>query len=188
LSEGKLPPGQRWIGKTIEYAELGIPKTEQTKWRLRVRGLVKNALEFTVGELEGMMTEEMVDDLHCVEGWSVKGARWQGVPLQKILNMAHPRPSATHVFFRCADGYSTVVSIEDVQTHLFLLAMRMNGYRLTVETGFPVRLVTPGLYAWKYAKWITEIELMDHYEPGYWESRGYHRRGDVWREERRAEH
>jgi len=187
LSDDRLPPGQRWTDEIIEYAKLGIPEIDMEKWRLRVHGLVQNPLELTYDRLIELGTIEMTEDLHCVEGWSVKGIRWEGVPLRKIIELARPMPSATHAMFRCSDGYSTVASAEDMQKHDFHLAVSMNGVPLAPEAGYPLRLVTPGIYAWKYAKWLSEIEFTDHYEPGYWEARGYHPRGDIWKEERRGE-
>jgi DMSO/TMAO reductase YedYZ molybdopterin-dependent catalytic subunit len=47
-----------------------------------------------------------------------------------------------------------------------------------------VRLVVPRLYFWKSAKWVTGIEFMAEERLGFWESYGYHRRGDPWKEER----
>ena len=47
-----------------------------------------------------------------------------------------------------------------------------------------MRLVVPRLYFWKSAKWVTGLTFMDHEVLGFWESNGYHRRGDPWKEER----
>ena len=52
------------------------------------------------------------------------------------------------------------------------------------EHGGPVRLVVPHLYFWKSAKWLQSIEFLAEDAPGYWEVRGYHNRGDPWKEER----
>ena len=57
---------------------------------------------------------------------------------------------------------------------------------LTPEHGGPVRLLVPHLYFWKSAKWVRGFRLMDHDEPGFWESYGYHIYGDPWREQRYA--
>ena len=46
------------------------------------------------------------------------------------------------------------------------------------------RLIVPQLYAWKSAKWISEIELLDRDQAGFWERNGYHMHGDPWQEER----
>lgn len=39
-------------------------------------------------------------------------------------------------------------------------------------------------YFWKSAKWVTGVEFMAEDKPGFWESNGYHMRGDPWKEER----
>ncbi len=170
----------------IEYAALGVPRIDPTGFRLKVHGKVSDPLELDLDDLKGMANFELVEDLHCVEGWSVKGVRWKGVPIQKIIDLTRPRPSATHVQFKCLDGYSTIISAEDIKTRPCILATSMNDEQLPIEAGFPLRLVISGLYAWKYAKWVTEVMFLDHYEAGYWEARGYHPRGDVWKEERRG--
>jgi hypothetical protein len=46
------------------------------------------------------------------------------------------------------------------------------------------RLVVPHLYFWKSAKWLQSIEFLEQDAPGYWEVRGYHNRGDPWKEQR----
>jgi DMSO/TMAO reductase YedYZ molybdopterin-dependent catalytic subunit len=34
------------------------------------------------------------------------------------------------------------------------------------------------------AKWVRRLEIVDDDEPGFWETLGYHLRGDPWKEER----
>ena len=41
-------------------------------------------------------------------------------------------------------------------------------------------LIIPSLYAWKSAKWVNTITLLENDKPGYWEEGGYHMRGDPW--------
>jgi DMSO/TMAO reductase YedYZ molybdopterin-dependent catalytic subunit len=55
---------------------------------------------------------------------------------------------------------------------------------LTPEHGFPLRLVVPHLYGWKGPKWLRAIQYLTEPGHGFWEQRGYHARGDAWREER----
>ena len=47
-----------------------------------------------------------------------------------------------------------------------------------------MRLVVPRLYLWKSAKWVNGLEFLSGDKPGFWESRGYHIRGEPWQEER----
>ena len=58
------------------------------------------------------------------------------------------------------------------------------------DHGYPLRLVVPRLYAWKSAKWVRGIELMEKDKPGFWEDRrhgGYHMRGDPWLKDARGD-
>ncbi|MCA9264991.1 MAG: molybdopterin-dependent oxidoreductase [Planctomycetales bacterium] len=55
---------------------------------------------------------------------------------------------------------------------------------LNADHGGPVRAIVPQLYAWKSAKWLKGIELVEQDQPGYWERAGYHNHGDPWSEER----
>ena len=47
------------------------------------------------------------------------------------------------------------------------------GVFLEEDYGGPVRVFCPYLWGYKSAKSVVKIELMDHYEPGFWELRGY---------------
>ena len=82
------------------------------------------------------------------------------------------------------DGYTTNLALEDFAAEDALLAHTWSGAPLEQEHGGPVRLVVPHLYFWKSAKWLQSIEFLDVDQPGYWEVRGYHNRGDPWKEER----
>ena len=47
-----------------------------------------------------------------------------------------------------------------------------------------MRLVVPKLYAWKSAKFVRKLVFSKSDQLGFWEERGYHDRGDPWKEER----
>ena len=47
-----------------------------------------------------------------------------------------------------------------------------------------MRLIVPALYAWKSAKFLQKLVFVAEDQPGFWEERGYHDRGDPWQEER----
>ena len=65
-----------------------------------------------------------------------------------------------------------------------VLALEADGEPLTEEHGWPLRLVVPGKYFWKSAKWLRGLELVAHDRPGFWERYGYHNDADPWQEER----
>ena len=74
-----------------------------------------------------------------------------------------------------------LASLEDDHA---LLATHADGEPLTLEHGFPLRLVIPHKYFWKSAKWLRGIELLPVDRPGFWERYGYNNDADPWREER----
>ena len=49
-----------------------------------------------------------------------------------------------------------------------VFATHHDGRPLTVEHGFPVRLVVPGRYAWKGPKWVRAVEYMRADRRGFW--------------------
>ena len=65
-----------------------------------------------------------------------------------------------------------------------LLATHGDGEVLTPDHGYPLRLVVPGKYFWKSAKWLRGIELTSVDRPGFWERYGYNNDADPWKEER----
>ena len=180
----ELPPGQKIIPYFIIYRILGQPRIDLSTWRLKVKGLVAKELEITYEDLLYMPCKEIVYDFHCVTGWSVKNVRWTGVPLKHLALMTGVSPKARWVFVEGLDGYTTIIPLEDFIHEDSLLALKLNGRPLSLEQGFPARIIIPHLYGWKGVKWVKTIEFTDKYIEGYWEKLGYHPRGNVWLEER----
>ena len=54
-----------------------------------------------------------------------------------------------------------------------MLAYAWDGVQLHDDHGFPLRIYIPDLHGMKQPKWIESIEVMDHWEPGYWVVRGW---------------
>jgi len=65
-----------------------------------------------------------------------------------------------------------------------LLVHTVNGQPLPVEHTGPCRIITPQLYAWKGAKWISKIEVLERDQAGFWEQRGYSNTAYPWRNDR----
>jgi len=185
LREDGLPPGQRWISAPIVYDIVDeIPQWDTEKYRFRVFGLVENPLEFSYEEILKMPSVELVADFHCVTRWSVKEISWEGVQTLHILSLAKPKPQAKYVMVHCLEGYTTNLPLEYLYEEDSILAYKMYGKPIPLRHGYPLRLVVPKLYAWKSAKYVWGIELMEEDMPGFWEQRGYNMRGDPWKEER----
>jgi hypothetical protein len=53
-----------------------------------------------------------------------------------------------------------------------------------IKWGFLGWTLVRTCYFWKSAKWLQAIEFLTDDAPGYWEVRGYHNRGDPWKDQR----
>jgi DMSO/TMAO reductase YedYZ molybdopterin-dependent catalytic subunit len=185
LKDGRprLPPGQRALKAWKPMGgEPGDPSLEH--FRLRVSGEVEAPYTLTFPELLAMPQTALAVDVHCVTGWSVLGAKITGVLLKDLAARARVKPSARHVIFEAAHGYTSNVALRDALAPHVMVARELEGAALPRAHGGPVRAVVPHLYFWKSAKWLTGIRFVARDEPGYWETRGYHNHADPWREER----
>ncbi len=176
----QLPPNQHYIKKFIYYSALPSPQVDVASYRLTVKGMVKNQLSFTYDQLLSMIDTVTTADFHCVEQWSIKDVAWEGVSLKRLFDES--KAYGSYVLFESLDGYTSVVDVEDASKGF--VALKMYGRPLKYEEGYPARPFFPHLYAWKSAKWLTAINIINEYADGYWEERGYHERGNVWQEER----
>lgn len=180
----RLPPGQSKVCK-LPVMDIGTRPLIATKdWTLTWGGLCDSPGKLDWGGFNRLGLEDRVNDIHCVTGWSRMDNRWRGVPFQAFVNLAGPKPGATHAIFKSHDGYGTALSLDDLVRPTVLLATEWDGKPLARDYGGPMRLVVPHLYFWKSAKWIKQIWFTEGYPGGYWENRGYHHRGDPWKQER----
>lgn len=180
----RLPPGQR-LTTDWPVLDLGIaPNLSTADWSLSVGGAVEAPLKWSWDDFMAQPQVEFTSDIHCVTTWSRYDNTWKGVSARHLLAQARPRASTEFVMFRSYDGYTTNVPLKYFNDDDVLLAHSWEGAPLTRDHGGPVRVVIPKLYFWKSAKWLRAITFMDKDSPGYWEMRGYHDRGDPWREER----
>jgi DMSO/TMAO reductase YedYZ molybdopterin-dependent catalytic subunit len=180
----RLPPGQREV-KNWPVLDLGIlPEVTATNWKLEVDGLVESPVSLDFAAFMALPQVEMTSDIHCVTQWSRFDNAWAGVPTRELLARVRPRPEARFVIQTSYDGYTTNLPLADFAGEDVLLAHRWEGEPIAPEHGGPVRLVLPKLYFWKSAKWLTKLSFVAEDQPGFWEVRGYHMRGDPWKEER----
>jgi DMSO/TMAO reductase YedYZ molybdopterin-dependent catalytic subunit len=165
---------------------LNVPRIDPADWRLRIHGMVDREIEVSLADLLRRPLIERDITLNCVSnevgGPYVGTARWLGVPLAALLREAGIRAGADQIVARSVEGMtigtplSTALDGRDT-----MLAVGMNGEPLPLEHGFPVRMLTPGLYGYAGAcKWVTELELttFDRFD-AYWVERGWAREGTV---------
>lgn len=184
-ADERLPPGQydTGAGWPVLTAELA-PQIDLSTWELSIGGLVETPTTWSWDDLRTLPGSAYNGDIHCVTTWSKFDTTFAGVSLDTLLEVAGPKPEATHIVATAVTGYTTNMPIDDVVDGKAWIVWEFDGKPLTTEHGGPVRMLVPHLYFWKSTKWITRIDFLDHDEPGFWERNGYHDRGDPWLEQR----
>lgn len=169
------------LGEHEETAFADFPKYKISKqfpvapagWALAVRGLVARPLTLSLAELESLPRTRTRVRHHCVEGWSAV-ASWDGVRLAEIARLAGVDPRARYVEFRSFDsGYWSSWDMESALHPQTLLAYGMNGERLHVQHGAPLRLYSAVKLGYKMVKYLTEVSFLPVRTGGYWEDQGY---------------
>jgi DMSO/TMAO reductase YedYZ molybdopterin-dependent catalytic subunit len=181
----RLPPGQylteKWpvlqAGAVPHYADLST-------WTLRVFGEVENELELSWEELNELPRVTNVQDIHCVTRWSKFDTRFEGVHWRELAKLCRPKATAHFAIAHAEAGFTSNVPLGYLEADDALLATHGDGSELTPDHGYPLRLVIPGKYFWKSAKWLRGIELSSIDKPGFWERYGYNNNADPWQEER----
>jgi len=180
----RLPPGQHEV-RNFPVLDLGIrPEVPLDEWRLQIHGRVEQPVTLTWGEFQSLPSFSDVSDFHCVTTWSQFDMAWMGVAFFTIAELVRPQASASHVFFKGYDGYSTSNPLETCLDDDVLIAHTWQGEPLSREHGGPARVILPKRYAWKGTKFIREIAFLDREILGFWELRGYSKTGNPWTNDR----
>jgi DMSO/TMAO reductase YedYZ molybdopterin-dependent catalytic subunit len=180
----RLPPGQYLTEKWPVLHAGSVPSTNLATWDFRVWGQVEEPLTLSWDDFDALPKSENVQDIHCVTRWSRFDTRFRGVHWRELAKLVRPKPTANFVIAHCEQGYTANVPLEFLEDDLALLATAADGEPLEPEHGWPLRLVIPGKYFWKSAKWLRGLELSSIDKPGFWERYGYHNDADPWKEER----
>lgn len=155
----------------------GMPMIDLSTYVLSVTGFVKEGRNFSWDQILRMPKSRINCRLTSVSGWSVR-ANWEGTKWNDFISEMQINPEANHVrFTSVGEGYSTTVSLRDLEHPGALLAYGVDGEPIEPEYGGPLRMVIPNLWGYKSCKWLGRIEFVDHMEGGYWEDRSYPRSG-----------
>ena len=113
----------------------------------------------------------------CISNYLVGGrmshAVWKGLPLRELLTAAGPVPGVARLVLHAADGYTDTYPLQKALEPTTFVAYEMNGEPLPVRHGYPVGILTPGLFGENSVKWVTRIELVDHDLKGFYEQQGW---------------
>jgi DMSO/TMAO reductase YedYZ molybdopterin-dependent catalytic subunit len=180
----RIPPGQ-YLTTDFPVLSAGpTPRTPLDRWSFSIEGLVREPVVWTWESFMALPSREWTVDISCVTKWTKLDMRWRGVSVDTLFEHVDLDAATAFAIGWSDGGYTTNLPLADILNGQAFIAFEYDGKPLAPEHGGPARLVVPGRYFWKSAKWVRGLRLQSKDEPGFWESLGYHNRGDQWREER----
>src|SRR5690348_5029872 len=182
----RLPPGQ-YVERGFPVLSAGpTPRVPTDRWDFTVHGAVKQDRRWTWDELfHGDLPREVITkDIHCVTSWSKFDTAWEEISVDAILG--ETELEGGFAVAECDGGYTTNLALDDLSGGKAWVVDTYDGKPLPPEHGGPARLLVPHLYFWKSAKCVRRLLITPRNEPGFWETLGYHDRGDPWQEQRYA--
>jgi DMSO/TMAO reductase YedYZ molybdopterin-dependent catalytic subunit len=169
---GPLEPIALLAPRKVSHGPLGVPinrtaaeartmtSAVDPSWRLAVMGPTPYDLDLAT--LAALPTVERDYPIACVEGWSV-GASWRGPLLVDVLRRAGVHIDAnTRVLVRSLErvGAYGASIVEGHQLPQAVLATHLNGKRLTLDHGYPVRLIAPDRAGVLNTKWLASVQVI----------------------------
>lgn len=108
-------------------------------------------------------------------------AKWLGVSLRSVLDLAGVRRGAAQVRFGGLDqpvvpdgpDYFKSLAIDHARDGEVMIAFGMNGEQLPLLNGFPCRLIVPGWYSTYWVKMLSSIEVLPGPDDKYWMAKAY---------------
>jgi DMSO/TMAO reductase YedYZ molybdopterin-dependent catalytic subunit len=138
----------------------GIRPDIGDSWTLRLSGGPAPVV-LTRADLEAMGLATETLPIACVEGWSTTRT-WTGVRLRDLAARAGvPSPTTAVVQSLEAAGPFARVTLQGSQVTAprSLLALRVGGADLSLDHGFPARVIVPALPGVHNTKWVGAIEF-----------------------------
>jgi DMSO/TMAO reductase YedYZ molybdopterin-dependent catalytic subunit len=156
------PDGDFQINNTAASAGVSAAETGPS-WRLTLisedqPGPTRTKL--SRAHLLGLEQHTASLPIACVEGWSTDNQTWTGIRLSDLARMAGvPRPSSVLVqSLQHGGGFSeAVLSAGQIMDPDSLLALRVNGADLTLDHGYPARVIVPASPGVHCTKWVTHM-------------------------------
>ncbi len=195
FQQGVFTPNDRFY---VRWHLADVPTAIDVEtYRIRLFGHVSRPLSITLGHLLRMPRVELAAVNQCsgnsrglfqprVPGaqWghgAMGNAKWMGVSLRHLLDLAGVKPGAVAVrvggldkpIVAGAADYEKALGVDHARDGEVMLAFAMNGEQLPLLNGFPVRLVVPGWYSTYWMKALDSIEVLGQPDENYWMAKAY---------------
>jgi DMSO/TMAO reductase YedYZ molybdopterin-dependent catalytic subunit len=149
------------INKTAALARITERETGDA-WRLVVRGGGRQRT-LTLAEVRRLPQHRSALPIACVEGWSTPDQEWEGVRLADLARLVVRRGELPGVFVESAQprGSFRAVTLRDNQVRdpRSLLALRVNGAQLSLDHGYPARIIVPAAPGVMNTKWVRQLNF-----------------------------
>lgn len=116
--------------------------------------------ELTLDQLRAMPQHDSDLPIACVEGWSATGT-WSGVRVRDLVALVDGDGERDVRFISLEAGLYGVSTLPAniVDDPLSLVSLRLHGQQLTIDHGYPCRLIAPNRPGVLQTKWLTRIEI-----------------------------
>ena len=174
------------------YYEFGTAKGDPYKyaqnfktnpWNITIDGEVEKPIQISIEEiLETFVSEERIQRLRCVEGWSMV-IPWMGFSLSQLLSKVTLTSKAKFVEFESVYDpeqmrgqkypvlqwpYREGLRIDEAMHPLTTVVTGLYGKKLPNQNGAPLRIFIPWKYGFKSAKAIVKIKLVEKLPTSSW--------------------
>jgi DMSO/TMAO reductase YedYZ molybdopterin-dependent catalytic subunit len=182
----------------VRYHLADIPyDIDADTFSVEIKGNVDRPIKLSLADIKKMPTIELVAVNQCsgnsrgffdprvaggqLGNGAMGNARWKGVPLKAVLDMAGVQAGAKQVVFGGMDGpvldktpdFAKALDIDHARDGEVMLAYSMNDADLPLLNGFPLRLIVPGYYGTYWLKHLNEITVIDSVFDGFWMKSAY---------------
>src|SRR3569833_64586 len=195
FNDGAITPNNAFF---VRYHLADVPlNIDPDTFTLSVSGKVDRPQKLSLKDIKRLKTVELVAVNQCsgnsrgfveprvaggqLGNGAMGNARWRGVPLKVVLDMAGVQAGAKQVTFNGMDGpvsdktpdFIKALDIDHARDGEVMLAYGMNGDDLPVLNGFPLRLIVPGHIGTYWVKHLNEIIVIDSEFEGFWMKSAY---------------
>ena len=155
-------PNDFRVNKTAKKAKI-TPEQVGPNWRLELVGKTTESLSRE--DLLAMPNYTSSLPISCLEGWSTGNQDWEGVRLRDLAQRAG-MPNAMKVLFESLESGDSVARSSFMRRNqildpLSLLALRVNGADLSMDHGYPARVIVPATPGNRNTKWVYRMTFME---------------------------
>jgi hypothetical protein len=151
-------PQKLSVNKTARSAGVAA-KAYDPNWLLTLKH-GKKRMSLTLSELEAMPQYTVSLPIACVEGWS-QDAVWTGIRFSDIAKLLGAEDNDFMVQSLQKGGYGrTKLEKNFVNNDQTLIALKLNGDRLSLDHGYPARLIAPARPGVLQTKWLSSLEVL----------------------------